>query len=258
MSSEAIKHQFLFRTDSGLAYLESLFQNEGTALKDPPKLSRVGAFFHFDLHDLESLWWVAIWILIFNRDGENINEDGELYESLKELALKLFPRTHDAEDRHDFFLGLKVREQAAELMPKSFWDIIHILGATASYLAKKYTDFERNLPLKKWETLEGTQEYVSRAFDLIIPRATGVKLRPWAMPALAETDQKNTSSHEQQENRAPVDSERPSKEETGGLIPVNSEEGDEKEVENLVGGVGSSEIYPDEKDDDEEVEDMLL
>lgn len=260
MSSEAIKCQFLFPADISRDRLRDLLKSKATVSTATPRPSRTGGFFHYDLHDLESLWWVAIWILIFNRDGKVASDHGGQHDSWRRFALKLFPRTHATENRQDFFLGRNIQEEAVALMPESFHGIFKLLCVLAGSLVGRYEAFERGFPRRMWETLEGIQEDFFEVFDFIVPQATGVKLHPWAAPAgLGEANEKNTSSEERKEGGALVDTDRLSERETGDPIPEGSDEGDENEVENLIGGVSVSciQICPDEKDEDE-VEDMLL
>ena len=70
MSIEVAAQKFLFKTSdpisSGLNFeqlLSAVESDEGMTQTKIP-------FFHNHLHDLESLWWVAVWVVFYNNFSE--------------------------------------------------------------------------------------------------------------------------------------------------------------------------------------------
>ncbi|KAL5479076.1 hypothetical protein ACEPAI_2364 [Sanghuangporus weigelae] len=214
MSGEVIENDVSFPPwpgKSGVENLKALLDAEGEGAIDAnPRPKSNVTFFYFDLHDLESLWWFAIWVLVFNRDSNDAAtwgpEDDQQYLTWKEIALKLFPRTHDASERHRLLRGQQIDEDTFELMSASFRGVFgSILTTLGSSLVQKYKEFEARLPDKKWETFDGFQDLVARSFDLCLRNTKGISLSPRVpTSSLSKTRRQDASTQDQADERSPV------------------------------------------------------
>jgi len=111
MSVEVAAQKFLFTPGTGLSLTEfneivsATGQGEGTAQSKVP-------FFPNHLHDLESLWWVAVWIVFYNYFSEGTPSgdrpsltSGEVEDQVN-LARSLFPPVLESTTRRDAFQTL--------------------------------------------------------------------------------------------------------------------------------------------------------
>ncbi|KAL5525403.1 hypothetical protein ACEPAF_9273 [Sanghuangporus sanghuang] len=155
------------------------------------KLTNVLPFFHNGLHNLESLWWVAVWLLFFNRDGsvendQNSDEDGEEDEEdendqddLREsLIQKLFPCGIITEERGRFLQYTTDYLKSIQWMAGKFSLVAFKLNHLRAALISKYIDFEATFPKKSWGMLEGMQYVFLQHFEECRKQAIGIKLVP--------------------------------------------------------------------------------
>jgi hypothetical protein len=151
MSIEVTAHRFLFKPSNPTAgsssfdeFLSAMECDEGMAETKVP-------FSHNHLHDLESLWWVAVWVVFYHSfsDGKTFRDPLTLQDANDQLDLaeKLFPPMVDSFSRQNNF-------QDAE----SYWEICNQLPAykkvayfglayLREQLIKHYTAIEANYPL---------------------------------------------------------------------------------------------------------------
>ena len=78
-------------------------------------------FTHFALHDIESLWWTGIWMIVFHLPPDHV-ETSDQKNARRQKTAKLFPGTkNDYEVRHDFFKdGLTYRQSLADWLSSDF------------------------------------------------------------------------------------------------------------------------------------------
>ncbi|KAL5496161.1 hypothetical protein ACEPAH_3078 [Sanghuangporus vaninii] len=126
------------------------------------------SFFHNDLHDLESLWWIAIWELFhqlssFQKSNTDVY-DRERDEQRRLAFLELFPRSSKTTSRtlflrvnfhyHDYLLWL----------PDHLRSIKAALDTIRTTLVHKYVQFEAAFPNIRMELLEGIHDEVHGLF----------------------------------------------------------------------------------------------
>ena len=107
-------------------------------------------FFHHDLHDLESLWWIAVWIFFtFCVSSEQeLPERGNKEQELKRRKAfeRLFPRTPGVGERGLFLQNQGFFEEMTRWIPSHRFKIRKVLNALRRLLMQKYRDFESRFP----------------------------------------------------------------------------------------------------------------
>jgi hypothetical protein len=107
-------------------------------------------FVHNHLHDLESLWWVAVWVIIYNClcDTQQSNEvppsDLQDVEHQLSWARTLFPSLMESASRRDAFQQLFL-EVCGEL-PRNKHAICSYLDLLRHSLIEHYSKVESTLP----------------------------------------------------------------------------------------------------------------
>ncbi|KAL5479067.1 hypothetical protein ACEPAI_2355 [Sanghuangporus weigelae] len=97
-------------------------------------------FSHNDLHDLESLWWIAIWELFYHDEG--LKSDAEhpydkgRDEQRKLAAAELFPRSSETDDRRCFLQSGAYYCSSLAWMP----DRLHNVKAALNALRKTFSE----------------------------------------------------------------------------------------------------------------------
>ncbi|KAJ4477466.1 hypothetical protein J3R30DRAFT_3683174 [Lentinula aciculospora] len=155
MASEVIAGHYLFRPTLDVNLLE-----------DPSQLFKTAGFtrtlFIFNpLHDLESIWWILIYILYFNEDQQNI-VDTELANDRAKKALKLFTQEGQALDRLQFLQTNDELTVEGTCLPPSFEFVVTMARAYAAKLHAAYGSYEKNLSANKEGTFE-IHDYLVKA-----------------------------------------------------------------------------------------------
>jgi len=105
MSVEVSVQKFLFLPYERINVEEKIQQMEQQGSIQSAKLP----FIHSPLHDLESLWWVAVWIVFYNEFRKSQDSDADTTFTLQDIrdqltaAQTLFPPTMQALGRRDGF-----------------------------------------------------------------------------------------------------------------------------------------------------------
>lgn len=112
-------------------------------------------FFHNDLHDLESLWWIALWKLLkHTAKFEGSIQDEERARQREVTINLLFPQSNNTIKRMHF-LQTNVH----------YWDYLTwwpdrtlkmAMASLRSTLVKKYSKFEASFPEIQTELFDGT------------------------------------------------------------------------------------------------------
>ncbi|KAJ3784824.1 hypothetical protein GGU10DRAFT_15723 [Lentinula aff. detonsa] len=117
--------------------------------KDPTKLLATDVFdtppFAFNpLHDLESIWWILIYLLYFNDDKQNL-ADAELADARTAKAQLLFNQEGQTLDRKQFLQAHRKLTVEKTRLPPSFQSVIAIARAFAARLHTAYCEYEARL-----------------------------------------------------------------------------------------------------------------
>ncbi|KAL5525386.1 hypothetical protein ACEPAF_9256 [Sanghuangporus sanghuang] len=150
------------------AELEALCEGRVDEVYSKPKPDPTPAFFHNDLHDLESLWWSAVWILFCecsssSTGGANSCIDGSGDQRNCSFS-KLFSRTSNTEDRKLFTESRANFNQGVAWMPDHLRDLIGAIDFLRMVLVRKYVAFEAGFPRIQTDAFEGIHEIFQNHF----------------------------------------------------------------------------------------------
>ncbi|KAL5479070.1 hypothetical protein ACEPAI_2358 [Sanghuangporus weigelae] len=122
---------------------EEVFGAMQTFVSCPP-------FFHHDIHDLESLWWIAVWIFFtyFVAFGQAAEEGISEEQHLKRRHIyeRIFPRNGRVDDRGLFLDNRRLFELMVLWIPRHLFRIKNALNALRGLLTQKYREFESKFP----------------------------------------------------------------------------------------------------------------
>ncbi|KAI5115423.1 hypothetical protein M0805_004010 [Coniferiporia weirii] len=99
------------------------------------------------LHDMESIWWTAIWIPFLHEDSSEKSRRSEADRlGQVETANMLFPQQLYSTKRHDFFTSGFAFDRRTWCLPQSFKDVVEHLGSLRGMLRIRNTQAEATLP----------------------------------------------------------------------------------------------------------------
>ena len=104
-------------------------------------------FFHNHLHDLESLWWVAVWVVFYN----NFSEPDPSFtlpdaEYRLDIVRKLFPPTLDNTTRQNGFRLPTLFRKICDGLPHNTGEIYDSLDLIREFLINHYEVIEAGFP----------------------------------------------------------------------------------------------------------------
>ncbi|OCB90611.1 hypothetical protein A7U60_g2129 [Sanghuangporus baumii] len=160
------------------------------------------AFCSNDLHDLESLWWTAIYHLFMNRD---VSEAKMLEHKVRmitrgrnDAALTVFPRSKEISERLKFLDQHATFSKLVSWMPEKFKDIKEMIDHLRKQLVRRYMAFEKDLSVIRMDAFQGSQEAFKIALEQCVSYATGIETSPCKTTALqlldVEQDEEDWSS----------------------------------------------------------------
>jgi hypothetical protein len=156
MSIEVARQQFLFHPEPGtssseLDKLASLTaQDVGTAPR--AQASTDVRFFHNHLHDLESLWWIAVWVVFYNNFSQRRPSHDPPSLTLEDVqrqlkqAKTLFPSMLHSTLRRDGFQKSESFQEACETLPANKKAFCERLDALRRLLISHYSVIEAKYP----------------------------------------------------------------------------------------------------------------
>jgi hypothetical protein len=145
MSIEVAAQKFLFFPPDPEPSLEQIVsateQDVGTALTDVP-------FSHNHLHDLESLWWVAVWMLFYNHFSDGTPPSFKRQEAADQVKLAqiLFPLVLGNTSRRDGFQISTSFMNTCNLLQHNKKYVPCSLNILRLILVCRYRDIERGFP----------------------------------------------------------------------------------------------------------------
>ena len=146
MSIEAAAHKFLFRPSVRSSVASSSNFDQLLAAMKKRKVPEI-PFFHNHLHDLESLWWVAVWVIFYNDFSEPepsfTFQDAQLRLG---LARKLFPPSYKDCTRRDCLQSSFNFTEICKTLPLNKEDIYNSLDLLRGLLLDHYEAVEKGCP----------------------------------------------------------------------------------------------------------------
>ena len=137
--------------------LKAQFESRMRSLEQDTRHERpvCRTFSHNALHDLESLWWVCVWELLFYPDKSGDQMADEDVQRRRDSMYKLFPRTTEINHRLTFLEEGRVFLRMLEWMPEDCSIFISLLDILRMHLVLCYETFDRTMDYSK---LNGAHE----------------------------------------------------------------------------------------------------
>jgi len=183
------------------AMKERELRGEVTARKTVP-------FFHNHLHDLESLWWVAVWVVVYNYFSEGTpSRDRPIY-TLQDardqliLAQKLFPPRLDSLTRRDAFQAVGWFQRMCKPLPNNKAVIRFRLDLLREFLISHYMKMEAGYPQSvDLNTSDDIYEGFTRVFSISKTDSHGLVLD--FIPAIYEKLSEEEERSKQERSKRP-------------------------------------------------------
>ncbi|KAI5115930.1 hypothetical protein M0805_008231 [Coniferiporia weirii] len=135
-------------------------------------------FYYNDLHDLESIWWIPIWMLFFHDDKAH-SETDDLKKANRSLRTRqLFPRNLHTLDRRDFLTNELTFAKVTSCLPKSYTRVLVLLDVIRAYLIGAYDEVEAALPVAKRPVHNEVHDFYDLSWDALLGLAEGIVLIP--------------------------------------------------------------------------------
>jgi serine/threonine protein kinase len=152
MSIEVAAQKFIFHSEPGPSLME-VDELAGETEQDVGMAWTKVPFSHNHLHDLESLWWIAVWVVFYNYFSEGTSSRDLPSFTLKDvvgqlkLTRVLFPHALKDTDRRDAFQYSELFQEACKQLPGNKMAICVRLNLLRRFLISHYKIIEAGYPL---------------------------------------------------------------------------------------------------------------
>jgi hypothetical protein len=123
------------------------------------------------LHDLESAWWIAVFILFCNRDKSKEDQwlEPETKQADKQLLVvqQMFPRVLGSTSRYKIFSERGIFSDAVQLLPSRFVKAGSKLDVARYLLVERYQRAEAGAVIDR-EAFNGINEQMVEILDIAI------------------------------------------------------------------------------------------
>ncbi|THH02934.1 hypothetical protein EW145_g6678, partial [Phellinidium pouzarii] len=137
-------------------------------------LVRIPVFYYNGIHDMESLWWLPIWMMFFHDiKSQAMMDESQMRRRVLEIK-RLFPRNLDTGRRISFLMTESSFMQSMLCLPGYFHVFFSVLSRLRSLLKRFYQKFESTLPTPDHTVLDGLHDLISEVWDMCIKNITGV------------------------------------------------------------------------------------
>ncbi|THH03768.1 hypothetical protein EW145_g6025 [Phellinidium pouzarii] len=134
-------------SDSTFESRIEVVNNVAEAHSEKPGAEGKPGIWYNPLHDMESIWWIAVWELFLHEDLSEKNTRTEMERILQaDKANLLFPQLLNTTDRFPFFVNEDNFERTIEYLPESFHKVVGILDKLRRFLRTQYTQAEKRAP----------------------------------------------------------------------------------------------------------------
>ena len=134
---------------------------------------------HNEGHDVESLWWIAVYLLLFNGDVALVDEETPDQRSKrKKFASKIFTDA-SANIRAYFFVGGTDFFWWHEWLPGSFEDVVMCLTLLRREVGHCLYNFESRLPLIDKTAFDNLYDFAIMTFQGCSWIATGIQIQSY-------------------------------------------------------------------------------
>ena len=126
------------------------------------------------LHDLESVWWTAVFILFCNRDTSKEEQwlEPEMEQAEKQLLVvqQMFPRVLGSTSRYKIFSESNMFSDAVQLLPSRFVEVGSKLDVARYLLVRRYEQAEAGAAIDR-EAFVGINELMLEILDITINKS---------------------------------------------------------------------------------------
>jgi hypothetical protein len=179
MSVEVAAREFLFIPERQTDYYDEHLQGI------PMKQANEAPFLHNHLHDLESLWWVAVWVVFYHRFSEPTTPGDHPSLTLQDaegqlnLAKRLFPSVLKDFDRRDGFKITRTFQNIYRRLPPNKQNTYRDLNFIRQQLISHYQAIEAKYPLvDPNDSTDDIYNDFTRAFSILKSKHHDVVIKP--------------------------------------------------------------------------------
>ncbi|KAL5532038.1 hypothetical protein ACEPAF_5602 [Sanghuangporus sanghuang] len=151
--------------------------------KDPssvlPQRSGRPDFVQNEAHDIESLWWISIYILFFNGDVAH-EETGQQRHARKVWIQRIFPSGFSTTRQH-FLIDEKEFHEGVSWLPATFREPADELDSLRDCLVGCYHEFEAAFPRIYKEVFSDLNDQAIDIFELCMGSATDPKISSYKL-----------------------------------------------------------------------------
>ncbi|THH07036.1 hypothetical protein EW145_g3665 [Phellinidium pouzarii] len=134
-------------SDSTIESRIEVVDNVAEAHSEKPGAEGKPGIWYNPLHDMESIWWIAVWELFLHEDLSEKNTRTEMERILQaDKANLFFPQLLNTTDRFLFFVNEDNFERTTEYLPGSFQKVVGILDKLRRFLRTRYGRAEEKAP----------------------------------------------------------------------------------------------------------------
>jgi hypothetical protein len=131
------------------------------------------------LHDLESAWWIAVFILFCNRDKSEEEQwlEPETKQADEQLLVvqQMFPRVLGSTSRYKIFSQRNLFSDAVQLLPSRFVKAGSKLNVVRYLLVERYEQAEAGAVIDR-ESFLGINELMLKILDIAIKESDDTPL----------------------------------------------------------------------------------
>lgn len=149
MAAETLSHSYLFwerkrkGTVSTFGMTPSNYRPIAIDRDSPEPEEQDPPFCYNPLHDLESLWWILVYVLFFNEDKAHLCS----HPSTRQMQMnRLFDGQMETTFRRDFFQFPRDFRSATNILSPTFAPALQLLLTLSDELHLAYKNYESNYP----------------------------------------------------------------------------------------------------------------
>ncbi|KAL5520262.1 hypothetical protein ACEPAG_9475 [Sanghuangporus baumii] len=135
-------------------------------------------FSYNDLHDLESLWWIAIWELFSNISPVGSSQSGEQDVQRESAAAKIFSGCSAVVNRQQFIQAANVYYDEVAWMPERLRNVKFILDSLRIELVRSYRKLEATFLTAQTQILDDIHDGFQKQFTKCMDPGNDVDLMP--------------------------------------------------------------------------------
>ncbi|KAI5116303.1 hypothetical protein M0805_004644, partial [Coniferiporia weirii] len=137
--------------------------------------SEPGRFVYNPLHNMESVWWAAIWMLFLHEDSSVKSRRPEA-DTINQIEAANVLFQLNSFERSDFFTSKYAFQRRSQYLPQSFKNIIEHPDFLRKILLIRYTRAEATLPKINERAFKGVHSFFKKAFNAARDESYGIEI----------------------------------------------------------------------------------